>query len=107
ENSKRKKTMKKILIASSLLLAMSGVAATASAADLSTSYVEAAYASMDNDYSGYNLKGSFGFGSTGIYGLVDHTSNSVESLDLEQTTIGLGYQFNVASNVAMFAEGGF
>lgn len=99
--------MKKILIASSLLLALSGFAASASAADLSTSYVEAAYSSMDSDYSGYNLKGSIGFGSTGVYGLVDHTSNSVESLDLEQTTIGLGYQFNVAGNVALFAEGGY
>lgn len=99
--------MKKILIASSLMLALSAAAATASAADLSTTYVEAGYAKIDNDFSGYNVKGSVGFGDTGLYGLVDHTNYSVESVDLKQSILGVGYQHNVGQNVAVFGEGGY
>lgn len=98
--------MKKILIASSLLLALTAASA-ASAAEFGTTYAEVGYAKIDNDYSGYNGKGSIGFGSTGVYAFGDHTNYKIEGVHLKQTTLGLGYQHNVGANVALFGEGGY
>lgn len=100
--------MNKFLISTSLVLALSVAAiSNAAATDLSTSYVEANYAKIDNDYSGYNAKASIGFGTTGLYGVGEYTNYKIEGVNLKQSTFGLGYQHNIGENVALFGEGGY
>lgn len=101
--------MKKSIFAAALLVSLSAVAATASAADFSTSYVQAQYADMGDGIDGVSVKGSAALGGTGLYLSGEYSKYEVDvaGVDLKETVALLGYQKNVTDNVALFGEAGF
>ena len=100
--------MKKSIFATALIASLFACAATASAADLSTSYVQAQYADMGDGIDGASIKGSVALGGTGLYLSGEYSKYDViDSVELKETVALLGYQKNVTDKVALFGEGGF
>ena len=98
--------MKKSFFSLTLISSLFAVAATASAGDFSTSYVQAQYADMGDNIDGTSIKGSVAFGGTGLYLSGEYSKFDVEAagVDLKESVVLLGYQKNVSNAVALFSE---
>lgn len=101
--------MKKSFFSLALISSLFAVAATATAGDFSTSYVQAQYADMGDNIDGTSIKGSVAFGGTGLYLSGEYSKFDVEAagVDLKESVVLLGYQKNVSNAVALFGEAGY
>jgi Ax21 family sulfation-dependent quorum factor len=94
------------------LLALAFAAAlpmSAQAADLSYSFVELDYVNLDGDADGAGLRGSVGFGETGLYGFGRYTNTRTNDTDIkiDGLEIGLGYHHELTSNSEYLVEAAF
>lgn len=96
--------MKKTLIALALVAVLP---LSAQAAERSYTYVEGTYNNIDGDVDGFGVRGSFDFGTSGLYGLGSYTNYSENSADLNVWELGLGYKHQLSDSLDLIAEGAY
>lgn len=99
--------MKRALIALALAAALP---LSAQANELSYKYIEAGYASNHLDLGGssgtldgYDVKGSFAFNDD-FYGNLSYTSGSKNSVDLDETVVGVGFRHALSDKADLNAS---
>ena len=104
--------MKKSL---TLALLLAAAPLAASAGELSYTYVEADFNrtnvdldTVDFDFDGYALRGSFEFGKSSLYAFGGYAASTNDDLgidiDLNESQLGLGYHHTVSDNADFLAE---
>jgi hypothetical protein len=93
-----------------LALALAAAAPlSAQAAGTQYNYVEGGYASTrfaGFDFNGWNLDGSVAFNDH-WYGTASYTNGNKSSVDLSESTLGLGYRHNLSDKSDFIAEANF
>jgi len=92
--------MKRTLIALALVAILP---ISAQASELSYSFVEANYASLDGDYDGWGLRGSIAFNEN-FYGTASYSNFDVLGFDVGYTDIGLGYHHAISDKADFLTE---
>ncbi len=98
------KIMKKTLIALALVAMLP---LSAQAAERSYTYVEGTYNNLDGDVDGFGVRGSFDFGTSGLYGLGSYTNYSENNADANFWELGLGYKHQLNDSLDLIAEGAY
>ena len=96
--------MKRTLIA----LALSAMSAVTMAeqAKPNYTYIEGGYANVSGDADGVAVRGSFDFGTAGLYGIGSYSfvETDIGSVDVEVGEIGLGYHHSISDKADLLAE---
>lgn len=99
--------MKKSLFALALAAALP-FAAQAQEKDLSYNWVEGNYVNLDNSTDGWGLRGSYEFGTSGLYGLAGYSwldaDTPLGDVSVKANELGLGYHHSIADQTDLITE---
>lgn len=99
--------MKKSLFALALAAALP-FAAQAQEKDLSYTWVEGNYVNLDNSTDGWGLRGSYNFGTSGLYALGSYSwldaDTPLGDVNVKANEFGLGYHHSVADQTDLIGE---